>query len=66
MDYKSKNLVERCVVPKNRGRQRAKYTGSVNNFVTRKEYPDNELISRTDDREGWNAMIADVCNRPGT
>ena len=35
------------------------------NFVTRKESPNNELIGRTDDREGWKAMIADVCNRPG-
>ena len=51
---------------KNRGRQRTKYTDSLNNFVTRKESPNNELITRTDDREGWKAMIADVCNRPGT
>ena len=32
----------------------------------RKESPSNELIRRTDDNEDWNAMIADVCNRPGT
>ena len=51
---------------KSRGRQRTKYTDSLNNFVTRKESPNNELIRRTDDREGWKAMIADVCNRPGT
>ena len=51
---------------KSRGRQRTKYTNSLDNFVTRKESPNNELISRTDDREGWKAMIADVCNRPGT
>ena len=25
----------------------------------------NELIMITDDREDWEAMIADVCNRPG-
>ena len=25
-----------------------------------------DLITRTDDREDWEAMIADVCNRPGT
>ena len=36
------------------------------NFVTRKTSHNNELIKRTDDREGWKAMIADVCNRPGT
>ena len=51
---------------KSRGRQRTKYTDSLNNFVTRKESPNNELIGRTDDREDWKAMIADVCNRPGT
>ena len=51
---------------KSRGRQRTNYTDTLNNFVTRKESPNNELIRRTDDREGWKAMIADVCNRPGT
>ena len=39
---------------------------SLNNFVTRKESPNDALIRRTDDREGWKAMIADVCNRPCT
>ena len=51
---------------KNRGRRRAKHTDSLNNFVTRKESPNNELIRRTGDREDWKAMIADVCNRPAT
>ena len=51
---------------KSRGRQRTKYTDSLNNFVTRKESPNDKLIRRTDDREGWKAMIADVCNRPDT
>ena len=51
---------------KSRGRQRTKYTDSLNNFVTRKESPNNELIRRTDDREGSKAIITDVCNRPGT
>ena len=27
-------------------------TDSLNNFVTRKESPNNEVIRRTDDREG--------------
>ena len=45
---------------KSRGQQRTKYTDSLNNFVTRKESPNNELIMRTDDREDWKAMIADV------
>ena len=45
---------------KTRGRQRTKYTDSLNNLVTRKESPNNEPIRRTDDREGWKAMIADV------
>ena len=39
---------------------------SLNNFVMRKESPNNELIRRTDDREDWMAVIANVCNRPGT
>ena len=51
---------------KSRRRQRTKYTESLNNFVTRKGSPNNELIRRTDDREDWKAMIADVCNRPDT
>ena len=51
---------------KSRGRKRTKYTDSLKNFVTRKESHNNELIRRTDDREGWKAMVADVCNRPGT
>ena len=51
---------------KSRGRQRTKYTDSLNNFVARKESPNNELIRRTDDREGWKAMTADVCKRLGT
>ena len=51
---------------KSRARQRIKYTGSENNFLSRKECPDKELTRRTDDRENWKTMIADVCNRPGT
>ena len=51
---------------KNRGRQRTKYTDSLNNFVTGKESPNNELIRRTDVRVNRKAMIADVCNRSGT
>ena len=43
---------------KSKGRQRTKYTNSLNNFVTRKESANNELIKRTDDREDWEAMIA--------
>ena len=46
--------------------QHTKYTDSLNNFVTRKESPNNELIGKTDDREDWKAMITNVCNRPGT
>ena len=36
---------------KSKGRQRTKYTDSLNNFVTRKESANNELIRRADDRE---------------
>ena len=51
---------------KRRGKQGRKYTESLNNFVSRKESPNNELIRRTDVTEDWKAMIADVCNRPVT
>ena len=51
---------------KSRGRQRTEYTDSLKNFVTRKESPNIELITTTDDGEDWKAMSADVCNRPGT
>ena len=47
-----------------RGRQRTKYTDSLNNLVT-KESPNNELTRKTDDKEDWKAMIADVCYRLG-
>ena len=33
-----------------KGRQCRKYTGSLNNFVGRKESPNNELIRKTDNR----------------
>ena len=45
---------------KSRGRQHTKYTDSLKTFVIRKECSNNELIRRTDDREGWKAMIADA------
>ena len=51
---------------KSKGRQCTKYTDSLNNFVTRKESPNNELIKRNDDREEWEAMMVNVCKRPGT
>ena len=51
---------------KSRGRQCTKHTDSLNNYVTRNKSPNNELIRRTDDRQEWKAMIADVCNRPVT
>ena len=47
------------------GRQRTKYTDSLNNFVTRKESRNYEFIMITDDREDWEAMITNVSNRPG-
>ena len=49
-----------------RGSQCTKCIDSLNNYVTRKESPHNELARRTDDREDWEARIANVCNRPGT
>ncbi|GFO15176.1 endonuclease-reverse transcriptase [Plakobranchus ocellatus] len=51
---------------KGRRRQRIKYSDSLNSYTRRKESPNNELIRRTDNREEWKAMIADVCNRSST
>ena len=51
---------------RSRGRQRTKYTDSLNHFATNRASPINELIRRTDDRMEWGVMVADVCNRPGT
>ena len=56
--------MERFVVPKAEG-DNTKYMDSLNNFVTIKESPNNELIRRADEREDWKAMIVNVCNRPG-
>ena len=55
MEYKSKYnvLSGKMCGTKSKGRQRTKYTDSLNNFVTRKESTYNELIRRTDDREDW-------------
>ncbi|GFS09512.1 hypothetical protein ElyMa_003039200 [Elysia marginata] len=49
-----------------RGRQRTKYTDSLNSYATRKRPANNELIGRTESIEESKAMIAGVCTRPGT
>ena len=54
------------MVPKPEGDKAQNTQDSLNNFITRKESPNNELIRRTGDREDWKAIIADVCNRLGT
>ena len=51
---------------RSRGRQRTKFTNSLNKYTTWNESPINELIHRTGNREEWKSMIAYVCNRPGT
>ncbi|GFN98012.1 endonuclease-reverse transcriptase [Plakobranchus ocellatus] len=51
---------------KGRGKERIKYTDSLNSEATRKESPNNELIRKTDNIEEWKVMIADVCNRTCT
>ena len=55
-------LYQKICGTKSRGSQGIKYadTDSLDNYVTRKESPNNELIRRTDDREDWMAMIADA------
>ena len=56
--------MEKFKVPKAE-EDNAQKTHSLNNFVTKKEFADNEVLRRTDDREDWEAMVADVCNIPG-
>ena len=65
-DELEKQILSEMYGTKSRGRQRSKYKDSLHNYVTRKESPNNEFIRRTDDRGDWKAVIADVCNRPGT
>ena len=31
-----------------------------------KKFPNNELVRRTEDKEDWEVMIADVCDITGT
>ena len=50
-------------------RKRRKTTHKIyilNNSITRKEPPNNNLTRRTEDREDWKAMIADIYSRAGT
>ena len=51
---------------RSRGRQRIKYTDSLNNFAAGKQTSINELIRKADNRDEWRSLIADVCSRPGT
>ena len=51
---------------RSRGRQRMKYTDSLNNFATGKQSSINDLIRKADNRDEWRSLIADVCSRPGT
>ena len=58
--------MKRCVLPKAEENHAQNAQTVLNNFVTRRKSPNNELIRRIDDREDWKVMIADVYNRPGT
>ena len=51
---------------KSRGRQRTKYTDSLNKFVTKKQSTIQDLIRRADNRDEWKSMTANVCNRCGS
>ena len=51
---------------KSRGRQRTKFTDSLNSYVTGKTTSNIEMIRKTEDRDEWRAMTADACNRHGT
>ena len=46
---------------KSRGKQRTKFTDSLNAFATNNKGTKNELIRRTEKRDEWRAMIVDVC-----
>ena len=45
---------------KSRGTLRIKYTDSLKNYVMR------NMLTRTDDKPEWKAMIADICSRSDT
>ena len=51
---------------RSKGKRRTKYTDSLNSYATRNQSPINSLIRRTDNRDEWKSMTADVCNRRGT
>ena len=51
---------------RSRGRQRTKYTDSLNNFTTNKQSPTSDLIRKAGNRDEWKSMTVDVCNRPDT
>ena len=46
---------------KSRGRQRIKFTDSLNKFVTNREGKNTELLRKTENREKWRTMIVNVC-----
>ena len=46
---------------KSRGKQRIKFTDSLNTFTTNKRGTNNELIRKTENRTEWRAMTVDVC-----
>ena len=51
---------------RSRGRQRMKYTDSLNNFAAGKQSSINDLIRKADNRDEWRSLIVDVCSRLGT
>ena len=49
------------------GRQRIKFTDNLKKIAVNHNISTNiDLIRRTECREDWRTMVADVCSRPGT
>ena len=59
-------LVGRIDGKRARGRQRTSYLGNLIEWTNEENRQIVPFLRRADDRETWRAMVADVCNRPGT
>ena len=65
--------LEKCLMlgkipgKKSRGRQRTKYTDNLNKITANHNIRTTvDLIRKTECREDWRFVVADVCGRPGT
>ena len=67
-DSLEKRLMEGKILGrKGRGRQRTKFTDNLNKITVNHNINNTiDLIRKTECREDWRTMVADVCHRPGT